>query len=623
VIAAILRVDGSALDSVLPARTVSTGLPFAPDLKGAWADGPVGVADARLDLTENSGPSLLPARDDQRGLVLAWDGRLDNRDDLVASLGGRPTESPIDEILVFEAYAKWGVMFIEHILGDFAFVLWDGRARRLLAARDRMGVRPLHYAFDGRSLVITSRIGQILDGAGFARHLNEPMIANYLSFNASRSPETLFRGILRVPAAHILQHDQGAQAPRVWRYWSANVNPPIRYSNDGDYAEHFRAITETAVQSRLRTAYPVGVMLSGGLDSSSVACLASRLKAGTGSNHGRLTTFTTVFDHPRDGDERQYVEPLVAHLGLDSYLVSSDGMWTLHEGAPPIGSWDEPFEGMYDGVVEGLLDRAQAEGVRVLLTGHGADMLFSGSRYYLHDVLLDLGLPASVRDMMRCPLSRWKSVLGSLILASLTASRPVHEASFKAPEWVRPDFALRMAREQSLRTGHPPQRFNRPSQQCDFEAISYVEFAQKMLWMQAEGIRRGIDLRHPFLDARLIDFCMRIPSWQKQRSGVTKVLVRSVMHESLPLVMAERPFSRTDFTMVLDRGLRERQRHQWEGCFTAGFRLAEMGYVDPVPLRDALARYVEGGEADLRSDLARVFRLERWLRHQTGESQLT
>lgn len=618
-IAAILRVDGNALDPVLPARVVSTGLPFAPDLKGTWADGPVGVADARMYLTEDSGPSLLPARDDQRGLILAWDGRLDNRDDLLTSLGDRPAESPIDERLVFEAYTKWGATFIEHILGDFAFVLWDGRARRLLAARDRMGVRPLHYAFDGRSLVIASRIGQILNGAGFARHLNEPMIANYLSFNASRSSETLFRGILRVPAAHILQHDQGAHAPRVWRYWRADVNPPIRYSNDVDYAEHFRDIAETAVQSRLRTAHPAGVMLSGGLDSSSVACLASRLKAGTGSSHGRLTTFTTVVDHPRDRDERQYVEPLVGHLGLDSYLLPSDGMWTLHEGPPPIGSWDEPFEGMYDGVVEGLLDRAQAEGVRVLLTGHGADMLFAGSRYYLHDVLLDLGLPAFVRDILRCPPLRWRSVLGSFIFALLAGSRPAHETSFRAPEWVRPDFASRMAREQRLRTVHLPRQFNRPSQQCDFEAISYVEFAQKMLWIQAEGIRRGIDLRHPFLDARLIEFCMRIPSWQKQRSGITKVLVRSVMHESLPLVMAERPVNRTDFTMVFDRELRERQRHQWEGCLTTSFRLAEMGYVDPVPLRYALARYVERGEADLRSDLARVFRLERWLRYQTGE----
>jgi asparagine synthase (glutamine-hydrolysing) len=620
VIAAILCIDGGELEPPRVVQMVGAGLPFTPDAEGIWVEGAVGLGEARLWLSDGPSPRLLPTRDEQRGLVLAWDGRLDNREDLLMSLQGRWIGSPSDEELVLEAYARWEVMCVDHLLGDFAFVLWDGRARRLLAARDHMGVRPLHYAFDGRSVVVASRIGQVLEGARLTRRLNEPMIADYLSLNWNSPNETLFRDVWRVPAAHVLQHDQGARAPRVWRYWNMDVDPPIKYRSDNDYVEHFRDIAQKAVQSRLRTPHPIGVLLSGGLDSSTVACLASDLIDHTHSSKRSLATFTAIFDELHDADERLYVDPLVAHCGFKSSYVLADEMWTLRDnGAPHMGSWDEPFEGMFDGVIEGLFDRAKEDGVRVLLTGHGGDMLFCGSLYYLHDVLLDLGWVAFLRELNAWPVSRWPRLLGSYVLAPLSGLLPKHEVSYQVPEWVRSDFAKRIEVEQRLRTAYPPRRFRRPSRQFDFEAIAYVEFSTRMLWLQAEALRRGIDLRHPFFDVRLIDFCMRIPSWQKQRKGVSKTLIRSTMRNSLPPIVAERSLAGSgDFTKVLDRGLRERERHRWEACFATSFRLADLGYVDPVMLRRAFARYVEGEDA-LRWELALIFRLEQWIRHQDGE----
>ncbi len=620
-IAAILHVNGGELDPALLQRMLCAGLPFTPAAKGTWVKGAIGLADARLWLTDESSPVRLPTQDNRRELVLAWDGRIDNRAELLSSLGVSHEATASDEALVLNAYTKWGVKCVDHLLGDFAFVLWDGCARRLFAARDHMGVRPLHYAFDGETLVIASRISQVLAGSGLARRLNEPMIADYLSSNRNNHNETFFQGVWRVPAAHVLQHDQDARAPGVRRYWSIEALPPIRHRSDSDYDEHFLDIARTAIASRLRTPHRVGVMLSGGLDSSTIACIASESIDGAQTTDGKLATFTAIFDDLCDADERRYVEPLVQHRDFAPHYVPSDDLWTFRDRALPADSWDEPFELMYDGVFEGLLACAQKEKVRVLFTGHGGDMLFCGSQYYLHDVLLDLGWAALLRELKCWPGSRWPGLLRNFVVPPLLGAPPEHEVSFKVPDWVRPEFAASVAVERRMRAAYPPPRFDRPSQQFDFEAISYAAFATRFLWLQAVALRHGIDLRHPFFDVRLIDFCMRIPSWQKQRNGVCKVFIRSAMKNALPAIVAERRLSGTggDFTMVLDRGLRERERHRWEACFGTSFRLAELGCVDPVLLRQAFARYI-AGENDLRWELASIFRLEQWLRHQDCES---
>ena len=173
-IAAVRSLAGSVVAPTLLARMLGAGRlvelggqqPPLADIEATWAEGEVGLGEARLwltDMTEKPRSGSMPMRDEQRELVLAWDGRLDNTEDLLTSLGrGQSRAALTDEALVLEAYARWGVTCIEHLLGDFAFVLWDGRAHRLFAATDHFGLRPLHYAFDGCSLVVASRIGQVL-----------------------------------------------------------------------------------------------------------------------------------------------------------------------------------------------------------------------------------------------------------------------------------------------------------------------------------------------------------------------------------------------------------------------------------------------------------------------------
>jgi asparagine synthase (glutamine-hydrolysing) len=563
-------------------------------------------------------------RDEQRELVLAWDGRLDNREDLLISLGsGRSGPAPTDEMLVLDAYARWGVTCVERLLGDFAFVLWDGRERRLFAARDHIGVRPLHYAFDGRSLVVASRIGQVLDGAHIERRLNETVVADCLGLNLSTPNETPFQGVWRVPAAHVLQHDRGAHAPRIWRYWELREQPAITYCSNGEYVAHFREVAGKAVRSRLRGPGPVGVMLSGGLDSSAIACLASELIDGAQSSTGRLATFTAVFDRLPEADEQRYVEALVSRCDFEAHYVAADEMWTSKADVPHTGSWDEPFEGMLDGFTDVVFDRVQQEKVCALLDGHGGNTLFGGSMYYLLDLLLERRWTAFTRELKCWPQMAWPRIVQRYVIAPLCGRRPgrdlIDESAPKSPEWVRSEFAARCEARRRLRVVYPPRRFRRPSGQYEADATALYQAWAGLRVLQSEALRRGIDLRHPLFDVRLIDFFLRIPSSQKVQNGCNKVLVRRAMGHVFPAIIAQRrgPNANGDFMKLLDRGLREQQRDRWEACIATDFHLAELGYVDPGPLRDALARYV-AGENKHALALAYAFRLEQWLRYAFG-----
>ena len=354
-VAAILNVDGADVAPSLLARMLAAGRPLTPDteqpltptLERTWVNKHIGLGDARFSSPHEELPWRLVTPEASHQPMLAWDGRLDNRDDIVALLGSRWSAAS-DETLLLRAYSRWGAGCLKFLAGDFAFILWDDLANRLLAARDQLGVRPLHYAFDGKSLVIASRISQLFLGTQSSRQVHEPMVADYLADNWTSPNETLFRGVWRIPPAHVLQYDRNSTAPRIWRYWDVQASPTIEYRSDSDYTEHFSELVQQAVRSRLRTSKRVGVLLSGGLDSSAVAYSASGIIASTSEiRQQRLDTFTAVYDQFPDIDERRYVEPLVARCGCQPHYVVADELWTLRHDAPRLGAWDEPFENAF------------------------------------------------------------------------------------------------------------------------------------------------------------------------------------------------------------------------------------------------------------------------------------
>jgi len=215
-----------------------------------------------------------PIADALRGLFFVFDGRLDNREELAAVLEMRDRDVP-DARLAFEAFARWGTDTASHLLGDFAFVGWDDRRRRLVCARDHMGIRHLHYCATDDRVICATDLAQVLAHPAVRKVPDPSIAADYLAIDVRNGPETLYSGVRRVPAGHTLIGENGRV--RLHQYWSAEPRGLVRYARDEEYAEHCRELLTRSVAARMRSDRPIAAMLSGGLDSSSVFSVAHRL----------------------------------------------------------------------------------------------------------------------------------------------------------------------------------------------------------------------------------------------------------------------------------------------------------------------------------------------------------
>src|SRR5581483_10033301 len=251
-----------------------------PDGTGCLVAGAIGLGYAKLAITPEEAHEQQPLVSPRTGCVVVADVRLDNRAELLARLSARLPATTSDAELILQAYETWGVDAPTRLLGDFAFIVWDPRHQRLVAARDTSGQRWLYYRADERTFAAGTEIHQLFQDPAVPVVPNEASIRHllvpYTMFrNEKERPETYYEGVYSVQAGHTLVVEQ--QAVRERRYWQLEPQGELRYRTADEYAEHFRALFFDAVRARLRSAGPVGVMLSGGMDSSSIACSAQEL----------------------------------------------------------------------------------------------------------------------------------------------------------------------------------------------------------------------------------------------------------------------------------------------------------------------------------------------------------
>ncbi|PYS79758.1 MAG: hypothetical protein DMF66_01665 [Acidobacteria bacterium] len=611
-IAALLHLDGSPIDPAMLLGMMDAALPYGSEVTGSWIGGTIGMGECRSDTVEASQPEGLPLVDVEHDLVLVWDGRIDNRQELVGELERAQDCCRLSDATLFlEAYRRWGTRCLNRLVGDFAFVIWDGRVRRLLAGRDQLGIRPLHYCIDDTKCLIASRIDQLHEAHHLARKINEHTVGDFLIGNLDNPDETFFQGIHRVPPGYILEVDSRGVIKKTC-YWEPDRDRTILCDSDTEYAERFHALLRQAVGDRLRTLQPIGLMLSSGLDSSSVACTVAGLDGESGLLPQTLATFTATFDDSLSLDTRSRVEPLINKYSFDATFVPGEPMWTFDRSEPAATSWPEPLEGMYVVTVQRLLDAARRRGIRVLLTGYGGDLVLAGNYYYLFDLLAS---------------ARWKTLFSELGCYSITArarlvfnylakplllGRPESNAGYEVPPWLSPKFAARIDLK-SRRAATPPQPRRRSVfRQAEFDAIRIVRNSAQMLWLQSEGLSHGVELRHPFLDRRLFEFLLALPSYQKVQQGRSKAILRRVVSHALPEAIHQQRNSPGEHVRTLKRVVREREQHYWETCFADPYS-ASLGYVDLPALRKAFRRYL-GGDIGLKYALARIWRLELWLK---------
>ena len=294
---------------------------------------------------------------------ISADARIDNRKDLIRQL--QASQTTTDEQLILLAYEAWSEGCVNHLLGDFAFAIWDADRKRFFCARDHFGVKPFFFAHFGDSFIFSNNINALREDPRVSDSLNEAAIADYLVFGLNQDPSsTIFRDIHRLPAAHTLTFANNSITTR--RYWTLEIPNAIRFRDDQDYVERFSELLTTAVADRLRTDR-VAISMSGGLDSTSLAAIASELLG------HKVLAVSNVYDDLIPDEERRYSTLAAKHIGIPIEHVNAD-QFTLFEGRhaydlkQPEPFLISPLSGQFNALL-----RTCAQYSRVMLTGYDGD----------------------------------------------------------------------------------------------------------------------------------------------------------------------------------------------------------------------------------------------------------
>ncbi|MBI2160002.1 MAG: asparagine synthase (glutamine-hydrolyzing) [Candidatus Rokubacteria bacterium] len=595
-----------------------------PDGEGHWIEGSVGLGHRLLQTTPASLQETQPMLDGTRRWVITADARIDNRDELIATLelcGDGPGKIT-DAELILKAYEKWGEACPGRLIGDFAFAIWDRRARRLFCARDPIGIKPFHYHFDGKRFIWASEPKQILEDRSVSPEPNLSLIGRYLLDDGSEREETLYRGIYRLPQAHCLV--VGDTGIRKSQYWDVDESREVRYHTDAQYAEHFLNLFSRAVRSHLRSGGPVGAFLSGGLDSSSVVSMAQKLYGdGEVTNNG-FETYSIVFDTLRC-DERRYIDEVVRKWGFRANYVGFE----QHESAVNLEeSWQYP-DVIYDPMTfmsHVALDDARQKGIKVFLSGVGGDELLACGFEHLTDLLYRGRIRALMEqldyDAVNYAVSRkhllWNYCVKPLIPSPIkTLLKPaiMRLRDKRVHGWFAPGFLERARLEGHWRRGVKVKKFCTRAQQALYEGLHFTWNANFSLGMlDSSHAAFSTECRYPFFDRRLVEFLMAIPDEQRWWMDRPKAILRRALAGILPEAVGNRR-GKAEFTPAFDREMAERQADKVEAllCRSA---LERLGVIDGERFRRFVAEYRAGLRGAARTSVVSTFvGLELWCRH--------
>jgi asparagine synthase (glutamine-hydrolysing) len=505
------------------------------DGRGVWRHGPVALAlDARWTTPEAVGDAS-PAVDPATGCVAVFDGRLDNRDDLSVALGVPPDAS--DAAFLLAAYAKWGEDAGAHLLGDLAAAVWDPRAQSLLCLRDRFGIRPFYFAVTPRAFVFASEISAVLAYPGVSTDLNEGMLAEHLLFDIHSDTDTLFAAVSRLRPRHTLRVTAGET--RLREYWFPNLDRRS-FASDAACAEEFLDLFRSAVRACLRRTGPPATHLSGGLDSSAVTAAACQVVPPEA-----LITCSNVYPG-EPADESFYIRQTAARYPFEANLVPF---------APPPdpGYFAEraaryrDFPGFPNGgaLFHDATLLLRRRGVRAVLGGQCGNHLLEGFSSVIADDLFSLRLADFYRSCRgyRYGASFWRTAWWGAIRPALPkpawlrglAGRPGHSFAPLSAEFVRRSgIAGRLAPTPDWR------RYGSRALRDVVTTLFSPHSTHFLEHIDRAGAEYGVEERIPFLDTRLVEFCLRMPESMRQRDGVWKNVLRQAMAPYLPEAVLRR-----------------------------------------------------------------------------------
>jgi len=624
-IAGIYFLDGRPVERMDLEKMVESIAHRGTDGSGIWTDGRIGLGHRMLWTTPESLHEKLPNMNKTGDLVITADARIDNREELISALNfnGRQRETISDSEIILAAYEKWGERCPERLLGDFAFAIWNKRNQTLFCARDPIGIKPFFYYFDGKTFRCASEPRAIFEDNTISKEPNLALICLYLLNRFDEREETLYKNIYRLPPSYCMVLENGRL--RKGQYWDIDPTKEIRYKTDAEYAEHYLSLFKEAVRVRLRSYGPVGALLSGGLDSSSIVCTAQILYQEKSIPHNGFETFSLVFDE-FTSDERFYINEVVVKWNLKANYIPYEKnlSWVDFEKV-----YEYPDVGYFPTLLScgPALKNAQQNRIRTMLDGIGGDDFLTGEV----DHLTDLILQGNIRKLMI--QLRHDSILYSCSSYSLFFDyclKPLIPRPIKVPlkqilkplrgngipSWINTNFLKKIGVIERMQSTKDSMRFPTRARQHIYENLRFGWNANIALDMLERFTAHfDIESRHPFFDRRLVEFSIAIPEEQRWRNEWTKVVLRQALDGILPEPIKIRK-DKAEFFPTVDRELKKRQVHKIEELILTS-NLAKLGVIKTNKFYRMFKNYqYKKSSYRVRNNLCMLVWLELWFRSQ-------
>lgn len=512
-----------------------------PDDTGVYLDGIAGLGHARLSIIDLSKDAHQPMPNEDSSLFIVHNGEIYNyielRKDLIGL--GHVFRSKTDTEVILHAYEEWGERCPEYFNGMWAFAILDRKNKKVFCSRDRFGVKPFYYYLDNNTFIFASEIKALFKNPGIKKEPNDRAIFNYLASGYGYmdiSDDTFFGSIKQLKPAHYIKLSVPDKKFVQVKYWDLDPHKKAELKSEVEVYDKFRKLFEDSVRLRLRSDVPLGVSLSGGLDSSSITCVMANLVQA-----GPIETFSSCFED-KDYDERPFIQPV-----LETTKAKSNFIFTRHENLfreieEIIWYQDEPYSTLSIFPQWYVMKAAKDKGVKVLLTGQGGDETLAGyHKYYFYlfaDLIRSCRWPAAAREI--AVYKNFKSdnnkVLGRVLKILV---------SYFMPQEVKK--LLKNGRSENL-WGHLNKEFvfnssNRIVTEKKFDSILNNDLynALKISPLPSllhiddrSSMAHSVETRAPFLDYRLVEYLFSLGPEYKIRNGFTKYILRKSLKGILP-----------------------------------------------------------------------------------------
>jgi asparagine synthase (glutamine-hydrolysing) len=593
-------VDRQEFDRVRPVLA-----PYGPDGEGTYCTDNIAILYRAFHTTRESRNEVQP-HVTASGLIVTWDGRLDNRNEMVSQL--RLVTDSSDVAIVAVAYERWGTDAFSKLIGDWSISIWNSTHRSLILAKDFVGIRPLYYSVENGEVRWSTILDPLVLFASHSLKLEEEYIAGWLSFfpDAHLTP---YVGIHSVPPSSFVQITKDVQTIR--KYWDFDPGKQIRYRTDAEYEEHFRSAFAAAVRRRLRSDHPILAELSGGMDSSSIVCMADTLIAGGESEAPRLDTLSYYDNSEPNWNERPYFTKVEEKRGRPGYHVDiaarQNGGFELSSGrfpATPASSArrDQQF-----------LACLVQTGIRVVLSGTGGDEVTGGvptPTPELEDLLASAHFIQLAHRLKAWSLNKrapWFHLLLEALGRFLPPAVIRIPQSRKPAPWVDPEFAKRnqtalKGYESRVRLFGPPPSFQ--------ENLLTLDALRRQLACDTLSTEPCYEKRYPYLDRNLLEFLFAIPREQLVRPGQRRSLMRRSLVGIVPDEILQR--RRKAFAGRSMRAALLEQCPISEGS-SEQLLCSSLGIVDESGFAECLQRFRQEHEFPI-VPFMRTIGLELWLR---------